>query len=108
MLAELELIQSKLLAECSNSPCPCWQGSGYELSGTGHAAQKDNKLARILRYAHYSQPPANWSSAVHERDAAPDSVTVQAFSVPGNHARNSLALWLNMSTPGREQRCWAR
>lgn len=61
MLAELELIQSKFLAQCSNPLCPCWQGGGYELSGSGHAALKDNKLARILRNAHYNWPPENWS-----------------------------------------------
>src|ERR1700757_3803590 len=43
MLSELKLIQSKLFPQCSNSPRPCWQGCGHELSRPGHSCLKDNK-----------------------------------------------------------------
>ena len=43
MLSELELVQSELFPQCSNSPRPSWQGSGYELSRPGHSCLQDNK-----------------------------------------------------------------
>jgi len=61
VFAEIELIESKLLPQCSNPARPCWQGSGNKLTRPSHICLQDNKSRHILRCAHLSCSSRDWN-----------------------------------------------